>query len=145
MIKMDNDKGSDDGHLNLPFLVPMLDMVLILLFFFIMMSNTAQNVFDIKLPSPDKAYSKAYTPPKETILKVTIKADSFYINETPISKYEEFTAKMIEQIANTEGGKEALRITVASDKQVEVQSFLKVMTFLKNQGLEKVDIIMGSN
>ena len=145
MIKLDKDKGGGGGHLNLPFLVPMLDMVLILLFFFIMMSNTAQKVFDIKLPSPDKSYNKAYVPPKETVLKVVIKQDNYYIDDVNFATYDEFSAAILSKIQATEGGTEGLRVTVASDKSVDVQSFLKVMTFLKNQGLEKVDIIMGAS
>ncbi len=144
--KFDNDDESSGGHMDFPYLMPMLDMVLILLFFFVIMSNSAQNVFDIKLPAPDNGYQKEFKPDLEDKkIKIFIKPDVFMIDNATYLNIDEFKAAIQTQINNVGGDKNKLNLTIASDKAVDVERFLKVMTFLKSSGLEKVDIIMSAN
>ena len=149
MIKRDHAEYSRTSHGDMPFLVPLLDLTMILLFFFVIMSNAAQNVFDIKLPSADKSYKKDYIPQddKDEPIKILIKNGTFMLDEKEFTNFDEFKG-VINKIVfeKIQIGKDAkdIKMTVASSKDVDVQTFLKVMTFLKSTGLEKVDIIMNS-
>jgi|GEM_PF-3363778 len=149
MIKNHDDSSESYGHGDMPFLVPLLDLTMILLFFFVIMSNAAQNVFDIKLPNADSNYQNSYIPTDadNQAIKLFIKADDLMINDTHyanIAEFKQAITKLI--IAQTLQGKDIkdIKLSVASSKNVEVQKFLEIMTFLKSTGLEKVDILMDS-
>lgn len=142
MSKFDDLKNNyrhDSSSHDWPFLVPMLDVVFILLFFFIVMSNTAQYVFDINLPKPDSSYSNPVTetnPDKD--IKVFIKANVFLLDDKKFDNSQELKDYIVE-VAK---GDTKMRITVASDRTVELEKFLDIMTFLKSKGFENVDILM---
>jgi biopolymer transport protein ExbD len=147
MIK-NHDDNNERSHGDMPFLVPLLDLTMILLFFFVIMSNVAQNVFDIKLPNKDKTYNQAYIPlDKDEPIKIFIKIDNLGVNDQIFSDIESFKQNILQLIQQElQNGKQIseIKITVSSDKNVDVQKFLQIMTFLKSQGLEKVDILMGT-
>ena len=150
MIHNNDDHSSNGGHGDMPFLVPLLDLTMILLFFFVIMSNAAQNVFDIKLPSADKSYDTTYTPPADEseVVKIFITQTNFMIDKTSfddIEKFKESISAIVQSKVQQGKDPKDIKMTVSSSKEVEVQRFLKIMTFLKSTGLEKVDIIMDSN
>jgi biopolymer transport protein ExbD len=144
MIKMpnNNEDESTSGHIDFPYLMPMLDMVLILLFFFVIMSNSAQYVFDIKLPNADKSYNEQYAEKQDQKeLKLFIKQDCFMIDAETFTDIDLFKEQIVTQTSGI-SNKNDINITVASDDEVDVQRFLNVMTFLKSSGFEKVNILM---
>jgi biopolymer transport protein ExbD len=133
----DHEEGAG-GH-DWPFLVPMLDLVFILLFFFIIMSNSAQYVFDIKLPRPDSSYEGATQKSDgDLTIKLFVTKKTFMIDKTEFTDFNEFRDEIL---ARSKGNAE-IPMTVASDRDVELERFLKLMTFLKSQDFKRVDILM---
>ena len=120
-------------------LTPMIDIVFILLVFFILTANVAQNVFDLTLPTADENYKEERGASEIKQVKITLFSSGKYaIGEKTINEYDDFKNEII-KIHNADRETEFL---IISEANLSVEKFMSLLTFLKSKKITKIDILL---
>lgn len=120
-------------------LTPMVDVVFILLVFFILTANVAQNVFDLSLPSADENYKEERDINDFKQVKITLfTVGDYAIDEEKISNYVKFKENLV-LIHKREPETEFL---IISENTLPVEKLMELLTFLKSQNITKIDILL---
>jgi len=137
MIRLPSEReGSGLGDL-VADLTPMLDVLFILLVFFVLTANSAQIVLDLKLPQDAAAAAKA--PPEKRVVVAVHAADrGWTVDGTPHADWDEASAAIdAAHAANPDA-----KMVVAGDRDATVDLFLKTLSHLRSLGLTETDILM---
>tara|TARA_B100000508_G_C11433370_1_gene264625 strand:- start:70 stop:489 length:420 start_codon:yes stop_codon:yes gene_type:complete len=120
----------------MPDLTPLLDVMFMLIVFFILTANAVPYALDVNLPEDSESVTQAIKDPD--ILSVTLLADEggWKINDMLYSTEEEFKTALKEKT------QESKKVIVIGDKEVSMQKLLTVMVFLRKHNIEAADIIM---
>ena len=122
-------------------LTPMLDVLFILLVFFVLTANTAQVVLDLKLPQEQSRVTKA-APDGDRIVIGVHKPDGqgggWTVKGHRFTDWE--TAKAAIKAAHETAPKAVF--VVAGDREAQVAAFLKTLSFLRQIGLKQTNILM---
>ncbi len=120
-------------------LTAMTDMIFILLIFFILTSNVAQNVFDIELPKADPSYKQTKSLSDVKDIKITIFTNGeFAVGETKYKSYDDFK-KEVKRLYSLNKNTQFVLIT---EKTLPTENLFTVLTFLKAEDITKVDILV---
>jgi biopolymer transport protein ExbD len=120
-------------------LTAMTDIIFILLIFFVLTSNVAQNVFDLEIPKADEGYAEEQKERQLEDIKITIfKNGEFAIGENKIQDYKIFKNE-IKKIAKQ--GKERQFILII-ESSLPVQNLMELLTFFKSEKITNVDILL---
>ena len=119
-------------------LTPMIDIVFILLVFFILTANVAQNVFDLTLPSSDENYKEDLKEEGEQVKVTLFATGEFAINEVKFQDYSKFKNEII-KIYKTKPDTQFLLI---SEANLSVEKLMLLLTFLKANEITKIDILL---
>lgn len=135
-LKKTLNRRRGDGVIDL---TAMTDMIFILLIFFILTSNVAQNVFDIELPKSDPSYkqTKAISDAKD--VKITLFTNGeFAVGDTKYQNYDAFK-KEVKRLHTLNKNTPFVLIT---EKTLPTENLFTVLTFLKAEDITKVDILV---
>lgn len=137
---MINLRQSDphDGTLRdlAPDLTPMLDILFILLVFFMITAGAVFQSLDLTLSSSVAEELSIVNEPKHIMLE--IREDSYAIDGKLISGFQELK----QLVPDTIKAKPEHELIIAGDKNIPIEQLLKVLTYLQSQGIEAANILM---
>ena len=119
-----------------PDLTPMLDILFILLVFFMITAGAVFHSLDLKLPSSVSEELTRINESKHIMLE--IREDAYVLNGRVVEDFDTLRSTISEAImAQPEYG-----LIVAGDRHVAIEKLLKVLTYLQSQGVESANILM---
>lgn len=136
MIKVpDSNRESIISDL-MPDLTPLLDVMFMLLIFFILTANAVPFALDVNLPKDAEDVTQAIKDP--TMLSITLLPNDkgWKIDDTLYLTEDLFKAAL------TERATKAKKVVIVGDKEVSMNSLLNIMTFLRKHNIEAADIVM---
>lgn len=137
MIKID-DHEREGGILGdmAPDMTPMLDVMFILLVFFLLTMGTVLQSLDLQLPSAVEEALPDINKPRHIMLE--IREDSYAIDGRKFTAFDDFKTAFKDSIAN----KPDHDVIVAGDRRISIEELLKVLTYLQSQGVDAANILM---
>lgn len=127
-----------DGSLRdlAPDLTPMLDILFILLVFFMLTAGAVFQSLDVKLPSSVSEELTLLDKPKHIMLE--IRGDSYALDGKKLADF----SSMKDAISAAKKAKPDYELVIAGDKTITIDRLLKVLTYLQSQGIETANILM---
>ena len=129
-----------EENLPQPMLSPMIDMIFLLLVFFIISTMYMVEIKTIPIKMPTAAHTETVT---QSTFVVTVKEDSsIWLDESPIS---------LEMLCENAKGQKALdenfAVILRGDKNVEYGTMIKIMDALKGAGITRFGLAteLGKN
>ena len=120
-------------------LTAMTDIIFILLIFFILTSNVAQNIFDLELPKSDESYADENLANKANEVKITLFTNGeFAIGEQKIRDYK----LLKEEITKLHKENQEAQFLLITESTLQVQTLMELLTFFKAEKITKVDILL---
>lgn len=120
----------------LPDLTAMLDILFILLVFFILTAGTAFHTLDLTLPAT-KSQTLPVASKTQTIL-LEVQKGQYLLDKKPIADMATLERTLPDLLA----AQPASKLIVAGDKDISVERFLEVLTYLRVSGIDAADILM---
>lgn len=137
MINLNQSTLNDSTWQDLaPDLTPMLDILFILLVFFMLVAGATLQSLEITLPSAISKKLEATYQPQHIVLEIA--QDSFALESEPITEYRDLKNQVVRLIQT----KPDDQWIIASDKDVSIEKVLRILTFLQSQGVEVANILM---
>lgn len=136
MIRIPQNKKESIINDLMPDFTPLLDVMFMMLVFFILTANAVPYSLDVNLPEDSEEITQAVEDPD--MLSVTLLAgkDGWKLNDTSYDRYEDFKAALEAE------AQENRQVVIIGDKDVSMQKLLDVMVFLRKNKIEAADIIM---
>lgn len=119
-----------------PDLTPMLDILFILLVFFLLTVGTVMRSLDLQLPSAVEEELEQLNEPRHIMLE--IRESSYALDSQEFTHFGELK----EAIKESRAAHSDHEIIVAGDRQISIEKLLKVLTYLQSQGIEAANILM---
>ena len=119
-----------------PDLTPMLDILFIMLVFFILTAGAIYQSLDLTLPSSAMEELNLLNEPKHIMLE--IREHDYALDKQTINKFEELQNVIPEKIKQNPGHE----LIIAGDKHTSIERLLKVLTYLQSQGIQAANILM---
>lgn len=119
-------------------LTPMLDVLFILLVFFVLTANSAQLALDVTLPSDKTTTAKPLPQPKRVVVAILSEDGAWQVDDKKFDSWE----KAEEAIKAAQEAAPKAAFIIASDRTVPMQRFVKTLSLLRSLGVAKVDIAM---
>ncbi len=136
MIDVSNSKRGNIIIDLMPDLTPLLDVMFMLIVFFILTANAVPYALDINLPEDTENITQAVEDPNILFITLLPDEEGWRINETHYQSEDDFKQALKEQ---AQDNKQAI---IAGDKDVSMQKLLTVLAFLRKHNIETADIIM---
>ena len=138
MIKCDNQNRENILADLIPDLTPLIDVMFMLMVFLILTINQAEKIFNIETPKDEENIS-ILNKNSDTI-KITIFASK---NKWAIAdeKFNNFNI-LKNRLENLTDKNHNSKIIIYSDKKANVEKLLKLMTYLKKENINNINIIM---
>lgn len=123
----------------MPDLTPLLDVMFMLIIFFILTANAVPYSLDVNLPEDAEEVTQAIEDP--TMLSVTLlpNDDGWKINDVLYQEEEKFKDALKALTL------EKKQVIIVGDKDVSMEKLLTVMAFLRKHNIEAADIMMDRN
>ncbi len=120
----------------MPDLTPLLDVMFMLIVFFILTANAVPYSLDVNLPEDNDAVTTTVSDPD--MLSLTIMSDDqgWKINESIYKEEREFKKALKQHALDNK------KVMIVDDKEASMQNFLTVMTFLRKHNIKTADIVM---
>ena len=116
-------------------MIPMVDVVLILLIFFMLISTFLPfQAIEVDLPHSTEA-GELPSPPHVIVITITDKED-LYIEGERIT-WEQLPKKIREKVKIAEDKKALIR----ADKNLPLQAFVQLMDILQGEGIEEINLM----
>lgn len=119
-------------------LTPMLDVLFILLVFFVLTANSAQLALDVTLPKDKTTTAKPLPPPARVVIAILPDEGHWQVDDKKLETWEETEAA----IKAAMEAKPKAAFVIASDQAVPMQRFVQTLSYLRSLGVAKVDIAM---
>jgi biopolymer transport protein ExbD len=119
-----------------PDLTPMLDILFILLVFFMITAGAVFQSLDLKLPSSVSEKFSLMNESKHIMLE--IREDSYALDGQTIADFDSLKIAVPEIIK----AKPEHEVIIAGDKRIAIEKLLKVLTYLQSEGIEAANILM---
>ncbi len=136
MIEIPASKRGDIITDLLPDLTPLLDVMFMLIVFFLLTANAVPYALDVNLPEDAEAVSQAVEDPDMLSVTLLPGEDGWKINETFYNEEQAFKKALKAQVQDNK------QIIIIGDKDVSMQKLLSVMAFLRKHNIEAADIVM---
>lgn len=136
MIELSPSKRGNIAADLMPDLTPLLDVMFMLIVFFILTSNAVPYALDVNLPSDAEQVVEAIEDPK--VLSITLRngENAWAINDAPYQTEQAFKDALKLKT------KDNKKVMIIGDKDVSMQKLLSVMVFLRKHNIETADIVM---
>lgn len=116
---------------------PLVDVMLILLLFFLLMINVTQHVYPVDLPKSDPSFQKNST--LKDPIKVTIfKGEKFAIGDKKFPDMQSAKEALMDKIKQNP----SIKVIVLPDSKAESGTLISFLTFLEGNKVENVDIVV---
>lgn len=119
-------------------LTPMLDVLFILLIFFVLTANSAQLALDVTLPQADRAAGQAV----ETDNRITVSVLSGEAGwRVDGATFGDWSAAQ-DAIRAAHSARPDAQFVIAGDRSATLQNFVQTLGFLRSLGIAQTDIVM---
>lgn len=137
MIKI-QDKYQRDNPANdlSPDLTPMLDILFIMLVFFILTAGAVFQSLDLTLPSSVAEELSILNEPKHIMLE--IRKQEYTLDGKKIDNFNDLK-KTIPELLKI---KPDYELVIAGDKNISIERLLRVLTYLQAQGISAANLLM---
>ena len=119
-----------------PDLTPLLDIVFILLVFFMLSAGVALQSLDIQLPSSVVQTQSPLPPSPHVVLE--IQRHRYVLGGRKMSTFNELKEAVSAAVA-VQPGRE---FVIAGDREIAIGRLLQVLTYLQSQGIVSANILM---
>lgn len=119
-----------------PDLTPMLDILFIMLVFFMLTAGAVFQSLDLKLPSSVSDELSLVDEPKHMMLE--IHAQAYVLDGQAIDDFDQLKAAVAAGVAANPGHE----LIIAGDKHISIERLLRVLTYLQSQGNQAANILM---
>jgi biopolymer transport protein ExbD len=133
-----NKQGSDIASDMMPDLTPMLDIIFILLVFFILTANSVQYALEVNLPESSDTQSNQMTEGENILIQMYPDANTWGISNKTYNDFSSFSAAL-EKNAATHPDRS---IVIAGDKDVKMDKVMQLFSFLKSKNITATEIMM---
>lgn len=123
----------------MPDLTPLLDVMFMLIVFFILTANAVPYALDVNLPEDSDQVVQAVEDPNSLSVTLLPEGQGWKVNDI---FYESENAFKDALKQNT---KIHQKIIIIGDKDVSMQKLLSTMSFLRKHNIETADIVMEKN
>jgi len=131
-LNLNNDSSEDLA----PDLTPMLDILFILLVFFMLTVGTSIQSLEVVLPSAVSKELKTLDDPNYIILEIG--HDGFVLEGRSVSQIDDLRS-LAKQTMQSKPDQSWI---IASDKKVEIETVLQALTFLQSEGITIANILV---
>ncbi len=138
MIQLNTDTSNEFDALAVD-LTPMLDILFIVLVFFILTANPALHALKVDLPSKGAEQADVVTTPKQVHLTLFAK-QQWAVNQQIFTDWKKTQQAFSHAVHN----KPDIEIIIATEKNASVERFLEIMSFLKQKNLQVAHIRMDA-
>lgn len=136
MIKSQQYNNSVSDNELAPDLTPMLDILFIMLVFFMLTAGAVFQSLELKLPSSVMEELTLLNEPKHIMLE--IRENSYSLDNNAIDSFDDLRKAIPELIKE----KPDYELIIAGDKRISIERLLKVLTYLQSQGIDAANILM---
>ena len=133
MIEIPAQKRGGIIHDLMPDLTPLLDVMFMLIVFFILTANAVPYALDVNLPEDAEEVTQAVT--DSDILTISLLSEElgWKINDVEYALEKDFKQALTNKVENSK------KVIILGDKEVSMQKLLSVMAFLrKNNNGKKI-------
>lgn len=130
------DSGENAKTDMAPDLTPMLDVLFILLLFFMLTAGVVFQSLNLKLPTGATDDENVSRMPRHILLE--IRPGAFALDGRVVNGFDALKSAIPLAIRDKPGHE----FVIASDKDVAIDALLKVLTFLRSQNVEAANILM---
>ncbi|NCO04166.1 MAG: biopolymer transporter ExbD [Alphaproteobacteria bacterium] len=136
MIDIPNQKRGNIASDLMPDLTPLLDVMFMLIVFFLLTANAVPYAMDVNLPTDPESITRAVEDPD--LLSVTLLPDDqgWKINDLSFTREQDFKSALKEKAQGNN------KVMIIGDKEVSIEKLLHVMAFLRKNNIEAADIVM---
>lgn len=120
----------------MPDLTPLLDVMFMLIVFFLLTANAVPYALDVNLPQDNEAITKAVEDPDMLSVTLLPNQDGWKINGTLYQEEQNFKDALKNETQDNK------KVVIIGDKNVSMQKLLTVMAFLRKNNIEAADIVM---
>lgn len=131
------DYGFDDGFSG-PDLTALLDVIFLLLVFFILTANSVEHTLEIDLPKQGADQAKPVKNPETITLSLFADENRWAVEGQTLENWEAIEKVMI-QIRNE---RPDVDVIIAADRRVAVERLLQALAFLQREGVHTAQIQM---
>jgi len=136
MIEIPTHKRGSIASDLMPDLTPLLDVMFMLIVFFILTANAVPYALDVNLPEDSENVSQAVEDPDMLSVTLLPSEDGWKINDQTYD--DEATFKEALKTA----AQDNKQVIIIGDKNVSMQKLLTVMAFLRKNNIEAANIVM---
>lgn len=136
MITLDGTNSEDQEVSSIPDLTSLLDILFILLVFFILSAGASYRSLDLTLPNSVSKTTTPSTPQKHIMLEIRTKG--YAIDGQLVENLEQLKPDLLKAL----DAKPDHKLVVAGDKSVSIERLLNVLTFLQLKGIKAANILM---
>ena len=136
MIKLPKKKShlAEDIFIDV---TPLVDVMLILLLFFLLMVNVTQHVYPVDLPQSDSSFQESVV--LKDPIKVTIfKGGKFAIGDKKYPNIQATKEALMDKLKNNKQTK----VVVIPDSKSDSGTLISLLTFFEGNKIENVDILV---
>jgi len=139
MIKVPETSTDGDGFAGLAAdLTPLVDVLFVLLVFFVLTANAAQVALDLNLPNKGAEAAKPLNQKNKVVVAIFAKDEKWAVDGTEFTDWKQTKAAI--EVAYRE--KPKARFVIAGDRKVSLERFLQALSLLRTLGLKQTDIVM---
>lgn len=121
-----------------PDLTPMLDVIFILLIFFILTANGSFRALDLTLPQKGAEQAAPLQNANHIVLEIHPGSAGYRLDDKTYNAFPELQQALRSKVSNTPD----YELVIAGDKEVTMERLLEVLTFLQAEGIEAANILM---
>jgi len=136
MIEIPTNQRGDIVTDLMPDLTPLLDVMFMLIVFFILTANAVPFALDVNLPEDSEQITQAIDNPDMLSVTLLPGTGGWKVNDTVYNLERDFK-KALETKA-----RDNKEVVIIGDQNVSMQKLLSVMAFLRKHNIEAADIIM---
>lgn len=140
MIRIPLRSGSHGGHDHYPALdlTSLVDVIFILMVFFLLTTNSVEHALTLDLPTDDADQATPVTTPDPIILTLFAGAPRWQINQQPFQDWQAVEQAILQRRTERPGAE----VVIAGDRQVPLERLLQALAFLRREGLRTAEILM---
>jgi len=120
----------------MPDLTPLLDVMFMLIVFFLLTANSVPYALDVALPEDNESVSQAVEDPDMLSITLLPEERGWKINDEAYETEKAFKLALKEKASDNK------KVIIMGDKDVSMQKLLTVMAFLRKHNIEAADIVM---
>ena len=123
-------------HDAVPDITPLLDILFILLLFFMLTAGSIVHTLELTLPDSTSPSPTLTAQPNHSVVEIT--ADSYALDGVRISSFELLTQHIHRRLDNPP----TPEFVIQGDKNIAIERLLQVLTYLQSQQITTANILM---